>query len=239
LLRHGSFDWPEITWLGRLLDGNSHIVFVGAHVGALLVPIAVRSGSPHILAFEPSPANHRLLLANLALNDLARVVVRRKAVGDSPGSLGFSSDPVNTGKSRISPDGKAVVSVTTLDAEIPQDWTGVDLVVMDTEGFEVHAIRGAMQTLKRTRYFYVEFAPGQLREQGSSGSEFIELVASLFESMYAPGTAPRFFPARSYVDHLHELAANDERGTLVRNFLFSNESRPDEALMARVEDARD
>jgi hypothetical protein len=62
-----------------------------------------------------------------------------------------------------------------------------------------------------------------------SAGEFIELVASRFESMYLPGPSPRFFPARTYVHYLTELPA--QRGLLL-NLLFSNDTRPEEALLA-------
>ena len=58
LLEHGSYDWAELQWLSRILSDCSRVVFVGAHIGSLLVPIALKSGSGEIVAFEPSPRNH-------------------------------------------------------------------------------------------------------------------------------------------------------------------------------------
>jgi hypothetical protein len=82
LLKSGSYDWPQICWLARLLTPESRIVFVGAHLGSILIPIALRSGARRIVAFEPSPRNHQLLKINLALNSLNDVVVHNAAVGD-------------------------------------------------------------------------------------------------------------------------------------------------------------
>src|SRR5215510_10338571 len=53
LLNRGSYDWREIQWLARIVDERSHIVFVGAHIGSLLIPIAKQSGSRQIVALEP------------------------------------------------------------------------------------------------------------------------------------------------------------------------------------------
>jgi hypothetical protein len=119
--------------------------------------------------------------------------------------------------------------VTTLDQALGADTAAVDLLVMDTEGFESRAIRGAPRTLARTRYFYVEYGPEQLAEQGSSAQEFVDLVADQFESMYLPGSPTRFFPARSYVRYLRELP---HRGGLLFNLLFTNDSHPRELLLA-------
>jgi FkbM family methyltransferase len=230
LLRWGAYDWTSISWLLPLLNQESRIVFAGAHLGALLVPIALHSGSRNIVAFEPAPRNHRLLQLNLALNGLTAVVVQQRAVGDSEGSIRFTQNIINTGNSRISQTGEVVVPVTTLDAALqPASWPHTDLLVMDTEGFEVHAMRGAQRLLEQTRYFYVEYAPEQLAEQGSSTQEFLELAANSFASMYLQGSEAQFFPSRTYVQYLKQVPPR--RGLLL-NLLFSNDARPQPQLLA-------
>jgi FkbM family methyltransferase len=230
LLKWGAYDWTSVAWLLPLLNQESRIVFAGAHLGALLVPIALRSGSREIVAFEPAPRNHRLLQLNLALNGLTNVLVQQCAVGDCEGSLRFTQNAINTGNSRVSQAGEVVVPVTTLDAALPPaNWPHTDLLVMDTEGFEVHAMRGAQHFLEQTRYFYVEYAPEQLAEQGSSTQQFLELAAGRFESMYLQGREPKFFASRSYLQYLKEVPPR--RGLLL-NLLFSNEARPNPQLLA-------
>jgi FkbM family methyltransferase len=230
LLTWGAYDWASISWLLPLVNQGSRIVFAGAHLGALLVPIALQSGARSIVAFEPAPRNHRLLKLNLALNGLTDVVVHQQAVGDSEGSIRFTENTINTGNSRISQTGEVVVPVTTLDSALPPaTWPYTDLLVMDTEGFEVHAMRGAQRVLAQTRYFYVEYAPEQLAEQGSSPQEFLELAASQFASLYLQGSEAKFFPSRTYVQYLKEVPPR--RGLLL-NLLFSNDARPRPQLLA-------
>jgi FkbM family methyltransferase len=224
LLQSGSYDWPEVCWLSRLIDADSRLVFVGAHLGALLIPIAQRSGARHIVAFEPSPNNHRLLKINLALNDLAAITVHHAAVGDREGEIGFTQNPINSGNSRVAAHGEVTVPVTTLDTALPATTAAIDLLVMDVEGFEVYAIRGGPNVLSRTRYFYVEYAPEQLEEQGSHPGEFIDLVARHFSSMYLQGETSQFFPAGSYVQYLRDLPPR--RGLLL-NLLFCNQASPE------------
>ena len=229
LLSQGAYDWPAIAWLLPLLNAESRLVFVGAHLGALLVPLAIQSGARQIVAFEPSPHNYRLLKMNLALNGLTATVVHNQAVGNSEGSVRFVQNPINTGNSRISSVGEVVVPVTTLDIALRPEGQVTDLLVLDTEGFEAYAMRGGPQTLARTRYLYVEFSPEQLIEQGSTTGEFIELVASRFESMYLQGEKAEFFPSRTYVKYLTELPLR--RGLLL-NLLFSNETQPTPQLVS-------
>lgn len=230
LLSRGSYDSTAVSWLLSLLDQDSRIVFVGAHVGALLVPIVLRSGSRHVVAFEPAPHNHSLLKMNLALNGLTGITLHHQAVGDTEGSVRFTVNPINTGNSRVSRTGEVVVPMTTLDTALPPEWTGTDLLVLDTEGFEAHVMRGALRSLAHTRYFYVEYAPEQLIEQGSSPQELLDLVASRFDSMYLQGSEVRFFPSRTYVRYLNELP---RRRGLLLNLLFSNDSTSRDTSLAR------
>jgi FkbM family methyltransferase len=223
LLSRGHYDWTAISWLLPLLNPQSRILFVGAHLGALLVPIAIHSGARHIVAFEPAPDNYRLLKMNLALNGLTATIVHNQAIGNSEGNVRFTQNPINTGNSRISSVGEVVVPMTTLDSALQSEWNVTDLLVLDTEGFEAYAIRGGLKILAKTRYLYAEFSPEQLVEQGSTREEFIELVASRFESMYLQGEKAEFFPSRTYVKYLTELPMR--RGLLL-NLLFSNDTEP-------------
>jgi FkbM family methyltransferase len=228
LLNHGSYDWEAIEWLARTLDSRSRIVVVGAHLGAVLIPLAVRSQSQSIIAFEPSPRNHRLLTLNLVLNGLHAVSVRRCAAGNSQGVVRFTENQINSGNSRVSSNGNVEVEVSPLDRALPGA-EAISLLIMDTEGFEVQAMRGAGATLGRTDCFYVEFAPEQLIEQGSDPGEFIDLAAQHFTSMYVPGDPVRFFPDKTFVRFLRELPRS--RGLLM-NLLFTNDPEPRAVLMS-------
>jgi len=228
LLNRGSYDWEAIEWLARTLDARSRIVVVGAHIGAVVIPLAVRSESQSIIAFEPSPRNYRLLTLNIALNGLHTVSARQCAAGNSQGVVRFTENEINSGNSRVSSNGTVEVEVSPLDRALPGA-ESISLLIMDTEGFEVHAMRGASATLGRTDCFYVEFAPEQLIEQGSDPAEFIDLATQHFRSMYVPGDPVRFFPDKTFVRFLRELPRS--RGLLM-NLLFTNDSEPRAVLMS-------
>lgn len=230
LLKHGEYDWDAVEWLCRILTDHSRIVFVGAHIGTLLVPIALKSGSRNIVAFEPSPTNHRLLSMNLALNGLQAVELHRVAAGDAAGTVRFAHNRINSGNSRISATGDIEVQVRRLD-DVLEGPANVDMLVMDTEGFELHAMRGAAAILRKTSYFYVEYAPDQLVDQGSRPEEFIDAAADLFSSMYLPGEPVRFFPDKSFVKYLKELP---QRRSLLLNLLFTNDASSRQELLGKA-----
>ncbi len=259
LLRHGQYASEEIDALTTVLAGCSgpHLIFVGTHIGSLLIPIARATNALRIIAFEPSPANLQLLELNLRLNEVAHVHVRPAAVGDRTGTIRFTQNRINTGNSRVARDrGELEVPLVTLDDSVPADWERVDLLVMDVEGYEVHAMRGATKTLARTRWLLVEFSPEYLQEQHCSAAEFIRLVAGNFGSMYllslpygldirhhararracssgdcAPEVAwPQFFRQSEIAPYLEALPA--QRG-LVLNLLFSKDTEPAAGLRPR------
>jgi FkbM family methyltransferase len=221
LLENGEYDWPQICWLKQLLHANSRVVFAGAHIGAVLIPLTRISGTRSIVAYEPSPRNFRLLRMNLGLNDIAGVNIINAALGDRAGEIQFTENSINTGNSRVAlADGEITVSLDTLDRTIPEDWSSIDLIVMDTEGSEVAVMRGAQMSLAKTKSLYVEFSPEQLREQGSSAIEFVETVEKYFKSAYVFGAPIQFLGPGAFAEYLKGLR---HHRSLLLNVLFTQD----------------
>ena len=206
LLMNGEYDWPQITWLNALLGAASRVVFAGAHIGAVLIPMVRHAATHAVIAYEPSPRNFRLLTMNLQLNGIDGVVTINAALGEKCGRIQFTENTLNTGNSRVAPcAGEITVNMETLDRTIAADWDSIDLIVMDTEGSEVAVMRGAQSTLARTRNLYVEFSPDQLREQGSGVAELVEIVEKYFKSAYVFGDPILFLGSGKFAGHLKGL----------------------------------
>jgi FkbM family methyltransferase len=221
LLQNGEYDWPQITWLKPLLDANSRLVFAGAHIGAVLIPLVNGAATHSVVAYEPSPRNFKLLAVNLRLNGTEGVVTVNAALGERAGDIQFTENAINTGNSRVAPaGGELTVKLATLDATLPREWNRVDLIVMDTEGSEVAAMRGAPSTLAKTKNLYVEFSPEQLREQGSSAVEFAETVEKYFKSAYVFGAPILFLGPGKFSDYLKGL---QHSRSLLLNILFTQD----------------
>lgn len=94
---------------------------------------------------------------------------------------------------------------------------------MDVEGFEVHAMAGASATLAKTRYLYVEFAPEQLHEQGSTVRDFVDAAERYFSSAYVVDGTLRFVPRGELCDFL--LGLTQRRGLLL-NLLLTHDTAP-------------
>lgn len=153
------FDYyePLTAALLRTLTGPRGLFLdVGANVGFhSLLLAAVRPGLD-IVAFEPHPELHRLLRANVAANDFARITVEPCALSDRGGVREFYLNRSHMSAS-LEPNfdpahaGVVEVPVTTLDAylarrgEVPPRF----LVKVDVEGHEGAFLAGAEQTLRR------------------------------------------------------------------------------------------
>ena len=77
------------------------------------------------------------------------------AAWDSKGELEFqiATDPdlwYSSGASPVTPQGDITVKAVTIDEVIPAA-DSVDFIKMDIEGSERHALRGAAQTLSRSK----------------------------------------------------------------------------------------
>jgi FkbM family methyltransferase len=229
LLQNGEYDWRQITWLRQLLDSKSRAIFAGAHIGAVLIPLALLAGTRSMVAYEPSPRSFRLLTLNLRLNCIEGVLPINAALGECTGEIQFTENDINTGNSRIAPgNGEITVNLETLDRTIPADWDSIDLIVMDVEGSEVAAMRGAQVSLARTKNLYVEFSPEQLREQGSSATEFVETVERHFKSAYVFGDPILFLGPGEFAEYLRRL---QHRRSLLLNLLFTQDLAADPRRM--------
>jgi FkbM family methyltransferase len=229
LLQKGEYDWPQITWLKPLLDADSRLVFAGAHIGAVLIPLVTAAASRSVVAYEPSPRNFKLLAVNLLLNGTQGVVMLNAALGERAGNIRFTENATNTGNSRVArAGGEITVKLATLDATLPKQWDRIDLIVMDTEGSEVAAMRGGAAALAKTKNFYVEFSPEQLREQGSSAAEFAETVEKYFKSAYVFGAPILFLGPGKFSGYLKGL---QHSRSLLLNILFTQDLEADPQRM--------
>lgn len=123
---------------------------VGAHVGYFAAIARVRTGSGGlVIAFEPRPANARLLQRNMRANQLDRVRVVQAAVGDRNGVDRFE-DRTGAGTGRLAANGRLEVTVLTLDdfaasGDVPLP----DLIKVDVEGGELAVLEGAGDLVAR------------------------------------------------------------------------------------------
>ena len=87
-----------------LMEGKT-IIDVGANVGTTTIPALKTFGMGSSIAFEPAPANVRLLRQNVEANRLEeRVAAFEVALSDHDGDVAFDLSDSNSGDHRVRVD---------------------------------------------------------------------------------------------------------------------------------------
>lgn len=139
----------EGSLLGLLPEGGVFLD-VGAHVGHYTLRAAKTAA--RVIAVEPNPAAAARLRDNLALNDLANVTVLEAAAWDGPVQMRLDSPAGHErdGSTRVALDGEGTITGCPLDDLLTAE-KRIDLVKLDVEGADLHALRGMRKTLERLK----------------------------------------------------------------------------------------
>jgi FkbM family methyltransferase len=168
--------WRRVMAIVRPGD---FVADVGAYVGLYSVALGRRVGETgRVYAFEPDPRNAAALEGHVVLNGLgARVIVVRAAAAAKTGlecfvSRGDSeSHMLRPGEAR----GQASILTVRLDEALAD--TRLDLLKLDVEGFEEHALRGAEGILRRSRgrprAIFIEVHPFAWPAVGTSSASLL------------------------------------------------------------------
>jgi FkbM family methyltransferase len=182
------------AYLRERVRPGSCCLNVGAHVGIYALCLAEWAGSSgRVYAFEPNPHTRRILETHIRLNEREdRLQVVAAAVSDRPGrQTFFAAGSCFSGLSRLGAPNPMVaaartssvdVPVTTIDAFCRDTGIEPDWLVIDIEGYEVCALRGAVVTLGRRRSrggIVVEMHPNLWSASGTSRRELEALLQTM------------------------------------------------------------
>jgi FkbM family methyltransferase len=173
------WDPEETDFLKSALHRGDVFIDVGANIGYFTLLGANQVGpTGHVYALEPDPTHTIFLRWNIrSLENSSIVTVIEAAASNTAGSSILYRSPVNLGDHRLFPtqddvfdEGKVRESIpvktVTIDEVIPAD-TPVDLVKIDTQGFEVAVLEGMRQIIARHHpVILFEMWPYGLRKAG-------------------------------------------------------------------------
>ena len=126
---------------------------VGAHVGSVSGELATRFPRCTVHAFEPVSGTYAVLQKRFGNH--ARVHLHRVAVSDRLGQARMTAVPDSQINRIISDDvanagAIATVETITIDSFLEaHGWPEVGLLKIDTEGFDLHVLRGARDAFAR------------------------------------------------------------------------------------------
>ena len=170
----------ETALLVKELRKGDVFVDIGANIGYYTLIAARAVGeSGRVRAFEPDPANFKLLVRNVAANGYSNADLMELAVSDREGDAKLYLNETNRGDHRIYDAGEkrgaVPIRTVTLDGYFKKLDKRVDFIKMDVQGAEALALAGMKGLLRRNRKvkLLTEFDPGHLRNCGSDAARFL------------------------------------------------------------------
>lgn len=173
-------------YLAALPLVRERIVFVdiGAHCGLWSMQAELDFNT--IMAFEPHPLHaaiypHNMRTTNWTLNAVA--------LGASEGSISLTSGPDSSGDTYVS--GAGDIPMRTLDSF---GLERIDLLKIDTEGYELPILNGSVETLRRCRPVIVVEQKGRdMRNHGMKKNGAVEFLKRLGAVELAPAISGDYF----------------------------------------------
>ncbi len=144
---------PQTTkMLLKLSEGAKHVIIGGAYFGdhALLIADSLKNNHGIVHAFEPSRSSSDALRENAELNDLKNVEIHRAGLWDEPDKkLQFFGDDALAGSEEAEENADYSFPTETIDSYAAKNSIEkFDLIMLDTEGGELRALRGAKNQLE-------------------------------------------------------------------------------------------
>lgn len=174
-------DRAERQLLKRILFAGAVVVDAGANIGTYSEFFSRRVGpTGAVHSFEPSPDNFKRLRA--ATRKLQNVRLSQAAVGEHSGNSElYLSDKLNVDHRAYMANGDSrrtvPIEIVALDDHF-KPGERVDLIKMDIQGYELHALRGANRVLEDNPdiKLLIEFWPYGLKQ---AGANWVDLIAAL------------------------------------------------------------
>lgn len=136
---HGVREVHNISAIIFWCKKTEYIIQAGGNVG--LWPQAYSEIFKKVYTFEPDPLNYECLVKNCTAPN---VIMQRYALGDQNKTIGIHHEKNNCGASYVVEDGE--LEMRRLD---DLEFGGCDLLQLDIEGYELMALKGAEELIKK------------------------------------------------------------------------------------------
>lgn len=194
---HSIRDYEDINenlrfWFNRVFGSLADPVFydIGANDGVFSLGYAARCRVVH--AFEPAAVSCARLAERCAAAGIENIVLHRVALGEKPGTMtlyGYSDDTFNSLYQRpadqlshysLDEGGREEVPVARLDDLVAgQELPAPDVVKIDIEGAELHALRGGERTISEALpVILVEYSVDNTANAGYERTAIRDLLLS-------------------------------------------------------------
>ena len=187
IAKYQSWEGQITNWIiSRFSDQNSLcFVDIGANFGWYSCLFSILGGEKSkVYSVEPSPDNIFYLKKNINNNNLKNISLYEGALGDRKNLLPlYQANPKNPGAHsliRNTPQQNLntkffQVEVNTLDS-LFEDLEVINLMKIDIEGYELNALKGGKNTLKKVQNLLIEFSPHLWSDPYGDAKAFFKIL---------------------------------------------------------------
>lgn len=166
------------------------VIDIGANAGTFTIIAAKLAGhSGRVMAFEPSPKFSKIIQSNINVNKFNDfVTVHQVAMGATPGTVYLNEMVADDTTNYVSGSGTSVPQAT-LDS-FTKNIDVIDLIKIDAEGSELEVLKGAEESLCKTRILLFEICNKTLNRNRVNVEELYQMLIKNFNLYYKHGKAP-------------------------------------------------
>ncbi len=179
---HQEYYQNDMPTLRQYVKPGDCVLDIGANMGFVTTMLASLVGETgKVYSFEPSSTTFQKLLRTIDANELRMVEPVNLGLGEGDTTHDLYRVSGSSGNDTLikSSDGMAStgqVKITSLDSFLTQKPERISFIKIDTEGYELQALQGAIATIKKNRpVIYIELCADYL--ESSLGS--VTLLESL------------------------------------------------------------
>ena len=165
---------PEIIGHAR---GRRRVIQAGAHIG--VYPRLLSQWFANVEWFEAAADNYECAAKNT--ESLEGVTGYHAAIGDEAVMVCMSLKRANTATHHVSVGSGVPVKQVTIDSLGRDD---VDAILLDVEGYEIQALRGARETILKSRPLLVVEVCRYIERYGHTERDLVTLLSGLGYSRF-------------------------------------------------------
>jgi FkbM family methyltransferase len=182
----GKYEEYETKLILKQVKPTDVVVDVGANIGYYTVLLAQKAKI--VYAIEPEEETFEILSKNVVENKLKNVVLIKAAVGDGNGMVELYKSFLNNGDHRLWGNSDTreteVVCLRKLDDMLVNE-EKIDLIKIDTQGWEPAVIGGAKNIIERDRpTIFLEYSPKEYDKAGHKGKKMLPYLRKVYPAIW-------------------------------------------------------
>lgn len=174
----GKYEEYESMLMQHQLNGAGVVVDIGANIGYYTILMA--KNAKKVFAIEPDRDCFEILKKNVDANKLKNVVLLNIALGAKREKLILIKDKENQGNSHIGTGKGSTITCERLE-QILVNEQKIDLIKIDTQGWEPEVIKGAEKIIERDKpTVFLEYSPSEYQD-----NKMIDYLKNIYKNIWS------------------------------------------------------